>query len=58
MQHVTNSAIDRNQISRASRLSLGDPRGDGGLARVTASASTDELRSGQDVLPATIEAAS
>jgi hypothetical protein len=56
---IHSAIADRNnQISSATHQVLGALQGDGELARVTASASTDELRSGQDVLPATSEAAS
>jgi hypothetical protein len=40
-----------NQILSATHQALGAPQGDSGMARVTASASTDELRPEQDVLP-------
>jgi hypothetical protein len=52
---IHNAIADRNNqnLSATHYQALGALQGDGELARVTVSASTDELRSGQDVLPAT-----
>jgi hypothetical protein len=56
---IHSAIADRNtRILSAIHQALGALQGYGELAHVTASASTDELRSGQYVLPATSGGAS